>query len=80
MYVCMYMCMYVCTYICMYVCMYICMYDIVCMYGWMVCIVFIHSEYFCGASSSPLLLRGAPGCSIDTVLELRCRSATGNCE
>jgi len=28
---------------------------------------FIHSGYFCCASSSPLLLRGAPDYSIDTV-------------
>ena len=41
---------------------------------------FIHSEYFYSASSSPLLLRGAPDYSIDTVSELTCRSATGNCK
>ena len=35
---------------------------------------------FLGASSSPLLLRGAPDYSIDTVSELTRRSATGNCE
>ena len=28
---------------------------------------FIRSGYFCGASSSPLLLRGAPNYSIDTM-------------
>src|SRR6218665_2492363 len=33
-----------------------------------------------GASSSPLLLRGAPDYGIDTVSELTLRSATGNCE
>jgi len=31
---------------------------------------FIHSGYFYSASSSPLLLRGAPDYSIDTVAEL----------
>ena len=41
-------------------------------------ISFIHSEYFCNASSSPLLLRGAPEYSIDTLLTHR--SATGNCK
>jgi len=41
---------------------------------------FIHSGYFYSASSSPLLLRGAPDYSIDTVSELTRRSATGNCE
>src|SRR6218665_2319335 len=40
----------------------------------------IHSGYFYSASSSPLLLRDAPDCSIDTVSELTRRSATGNCE
>jgi len=40
----------------------------------------IHSGYFHSASSSPLLLRGAPDYSIDTVLELTGRSTTGNCE
>jgi len=43
-------------------------------------IVFIHSGYFCSASSSPLELRDAPDYSIDTVLELTCQSATGNFE
>jgi len=38
---------------------------------------FIHSGYFYSASSSPLLLRGAPDYSIDTVLELTRWSATG---
>ena len=33
---------------------------------------FIHSRYFYSASSSPLLLRQAPDCSIDTVSELAC--------
>jgi len=41
---------------------------------------FIHSRYFYSASSSPILLRGALYYSIDTVLELTRRSATGNCE
>ena len=41
---------------------------------------FIHSGNFYIASSSPLLLRGAPDYSIDTVLELTRQSATGNCE
>src|SRR6218665_3265734 len=41
---------------------------------------FIHFGYSYGASSSPLLLRGAPDYSIDTALELTCRSTTGNCE
>ena len=41
---------------------------------------FIHSWYFYSASSSPLLLRGVPDYSIDTVSELTRRSATGNCE
>src|SRR6218665_1896543 len=40
---------------------------------------FIHSGYFYGTSSSPLLLRVAPDYSIDTVSELTCRSATDNC-
>ena len=33
----------------------------------MLCHSFIHSGYFCSTSSSPLLLRGAPDYSIDTV-------------
>ena len=41
---------------------------------------FVHSGYFYSASSSPLLLIGASDYSIDTVSELTCRSATGNCE
>jgi len=41
---------------------------------------FIHSGYFYSASSSPLLLRGAPDYSIDTVSKLTRRSATGNCK
>ena len=41
---------------------------------------FIHSGYFYSTSSSPLLLRGAPDYSIDTVLELTCWSVTGNYE
>jgi len=41
---------------------------------------FIHSGYFYSASSSPLLLKGAPDYSIDTVSELTRQSATGNCE
>ena len=42
---------------------------------------FIHSVYFYSASSSPLLLRGAPDdYSIDTVMELTHLSATGKCE
>jgi len=41
----------------------------------------IHSLlYFYSASSSPLLLRGAPDYSIDTVSELTSQSATSNCE
>src|SRR6218665_63911 len=39
---------------------------------------FIHSRYFYSASLSPLLLRGAPDYSIDTVSELTHRSVTGN--
>jgi len=38
---------------------------------------FIHSGYFYSAS---LLLRGIPDYIIDTVSELTCQSATGNCE
>jgi len=41
---------------------------------------FIHSRHFYSASSGPLLLRGAPDYSTDTVLELTCSSATGNYE
>src|SRR6218665_3509577 len=37
------------------------------MYAWMC--VFIHSGYFYSASSSPLLLRGAPDYSTNTVSE-----------
>jgi len=37
---------------------------------------FIHSGYFYSASFNPLLLRGAPDCSIDTVSELTRRNAT----
>src|SRR6218665_2886156 len=33
---------------------------------------FIHSGYFCCASSSPLLFRGAPDYSSDTMSELTC--------
>ena len=41
---------------------------------------FIHSNIFYSASSSPLLLRGAPDYSINTVLELTRQSTTGNRE
>ena len=41
---------------------------------------FIHSGYFYSTSSSPLLLRGTPNYSIYIVLELTCRTATGNYE
>jgi len=41
---------------------------------------FIHSKYFYSASSSLLLLRGAPNYSIDTVSALTRRIATGNCK
>ena len=41
---------------------------------------FIHSGYFYSASSSSLLLRGAPDYSIDTVSELTRRCDTGNYE
>ena len=41
---------------------------------------FIHSGYFYSTSSSSLLLRAAPVYSIDTVSELTCQSAAGNCE
>jgi len=41
---------------------------------------YVHSGYFFSASSSPLLLRGAPNYSIDAVSELTRRSATGNYE
>src|SRR6218665_1934430 len=44
------------------------------------CNSFIDSGYFSSASSSPLLLRGAPGYSIDSVSEQTRRCATGNCE
>ena len=37
----------------------------------------IHFRYFYSAYSSPLLLRGAPYYSIDTVSELTHRGATG---
>jgi len=40
---------------------------------------FIHSRYFYSASSSPLLIRGAPDYSIDTVSEITRRSATCSC-
>src|SRR6218665_222247 len=40
----------------------------------------IHSGYLYSASSSPILLRGAPDYSIDTVSELIRRSARGNCQ
>jgi len=41
---------------------------------------FIYSGYFYGASSpSPLLLKGAPDYSIDTVSDLTRRSTTGIC-
>jgi|SRR6218665_1590966 len=39
---------------------------------------FIYSGYFNSTSSIPLLLRGAPNYSIDTVSELTHRSATGS--
>jgi len=39
-----------------------------------------HSRCFYSASSSPLLLRGTPDYSIDTVVELTRWSATGNYE
>src|SRR6218665_2573770 len=39
---------------------------------------FIQSEYLYSASSSPLLLRGAPDYSTDAVSELTRRSTTGN--
>jgi len=42
--------------------------------------LFIYSGYICSSSSSPLVLRGAPDYSIDTVPELTSRSPTGNCE
>jgi len=41
---------------------------------------FIHSGYLYSAPSSPLLLRGDPDYSIDTVSESTLRSTTGNCE
>jgi len=41
---------------------------------------FILSGFFYSASSSPLLLRGAPDYSIDTVSELTGQSVAGNCE
>jgi len=43
-------------------------------------IKFIQFGHFNSASSSPLLLRGAPDYSIDSVSESKRRSATGNCE
>jgi len=39
---------------------------------------FNHSGYFYSASSNPLLLRGSPAYSIDTVSELTRQSAAGN--
>ena len=36
---------------------------------------FVHSGFFYYTSSSPLLFRGAPDYSVDTVSELTCRSA-----
>jgi len=41
---------------------------------------FVHSGYFFSASSSPLLLRGAPAYSTDSVSKLSRWSATGNCD
>src|SRR6218665_1452052 len=41
---------------------------------------YIHSGNFYSVFSSPLLLRGAPDYSVDTVWELARRSATGNHE
>jgi len=41
---------------------------------------FTHLGYFYSASSSPLLLRGAPDYSIDAESELTWQSATRNCE
>src|SRR6218665_922909 len=41
---------------------------------------FTHSGYFYSAFSSPLLLRGAPNYSIDTVSKLTRRIATDNCK
>src|SRR6218665_1047172 len=41
---------------------------------------FIHSGYFCNASSSQLLLRGAPNYSIYTASELTRQSTTRNYE
>ena len=41
---------------------------------------FIHSGYFYSTSSSPLLLRGAPDYSTDTVSESTRQSTTGNCK
>ena len=47
----------------------------------MVVVSFIHSGYFYSASSSPLLLGGAPDYSTDTVSELACwRATVGKCE
>jgi len=43
-------------------------------------VTFIYSGYFYSASSSLLLLRGAPNYSVDTVSELTGQSATSNCE
>src|SRR6218665_1096902 len=52
------------------------LYRFICMHTYL----FIHSGYFYSTSSSPLLLRGSPDSSINTVLELTHRIATGNCE
>jgi len=41
---------------------------------------FFHLGYFYSTFSSPLLLRGPPDYSIDTVSELTCWSALGNFE
>ena len=77
-YSCMYMyactvCIYVCIeHVCVivYVCVYACMhafYTMHCMYAFIHS--FIHSGHFYSAPSSPLLLRGAPDYSTDTVSE-----------
>jgi len=41
---------------------------------------FIHSGYFYSTPSSPLLLRGAPDYSTDTVSEFHAPKRTGNCK
>ena len=67
--------MYVCMHLmyCMYACN-VCMREVhtnTCAHAYIVYFyLFIYSGYFYGTSSSPLLFRGAPDYSIDTMSEL----------